>query len=360
MQKKTVSLPESYRILKNFGMFFSLDNLGIAPFPTEIAYLAHGNQIYLSCRSPKTHELRVHPIQASKHPWIRLTKKPDQKILHTPVSISLSEEQLEQHRSVNQRMNIDNEFVQDLRPFYALKLPISGQLLFIVTEKGKDRIVRNIAMSTLHQHSEFYLVSRHHTDGSTSRLLTFSRDGWDTTDRQIITVDKLHQIKMSQLPFPKKLPSDQTVPFMKLQITKNQKVVKEKTISIRYQKDYRPVKEYPIEDEPTHEVKAYFHPTMNSFEKAKLNEMVILSDKLSQTITEELKAVKLEKLQNTRKAFSYMTLLEYGNTQTFKVYLKKRANKTDIYLQDRKTKKSAKLSSDVARQVLKRLDDQSY
>jgi len=49
-------------------------------------------------------------------------------------------------------------------------------------------------------------------------------------------------------------------------------------------------------------------------------------------------------------------LLEYGNTQTFNVYLKKRANKTDLYLQDQRTKKSARLSGELARQVSEELE----
>ncbi len=358
MQNKTVSLPKSYRTLQSFGIFFTLNNLEIAPFPTEIVYLAHGNQMYLSCRSPKTQELRVHPIKASDHPWVRLTEGPDRIALQAPVSIPLKEEQLDQHVSVNQEMSADNEFAKDLKPFHAFQLPISGQLLFVMTESGKEHIIRNIAMSSLHQKGEFYLVSRRHIDGSTSRSLTFSRDGWDLADRQIMTAYKSNRIKTKQHSLPKTLPVNQTVPFVTFQFIKKERVVEEKTLSIRYQPVYRPVKEYQIEDEPTRGITAYFHPTMKSFEKAKLSEMVILPDKLSRTVAEELKAVTLEEPQGTRSPFSYMTLLEYGNTQTFQVYLKKRANKTDLYLQDQRTKKSTRLSGELARQVSEKLEEQ--
>lgn len=114
MQNKTVSLPKSYRTLETFGMFFTLNNLGIAPFPTEIVYLAQGNQMYLSCRSPKTQDLRVHPVKASDHPWVRLTKDSDHVALQAPVSIPLTEEQMDRHVSVNQEMSVDNEFAKDL------------------------------------------------------------------------------------------------------------------------------------------------------------------------------------------------------------------------------------------------------
>jgi len=355
MQNKTVSLPKSYRTLETFGMFFTLNNLGIAPFPTEIVYLAQGNQMYLSCRSPKTQDLRVHPVKASDHPWVRLTKDSDHVALQAPVSIPLTEEQMDRHVSVNQEMSVDNEFAKDLKPYHAFQLPISGQLLFVMTESGQEHIIRNIPLSSLHQQGEFYLVSRRHIDGSTSRSLTFSRDGWDMTDRQIMTADKSTRIKTKQLSLPKTLPVNQTVPFVILQDVKKERVVEEKTLSVRYRPLYRPVKEYQLEEEP-HGITAYFHPTMKSFEKAKLSEMVILPERLSRAMTEELKAVTLEEPQGTRTPFSYMTLLEYGNTQTFNVYLKKRANKTDLYLQDQRTKKSARLSGELARQVSEELE----
>ncbi|MGE6555721.1 hypothetical protein [Exiguobacterium artemiae] len=355
LQKKTVSLPKSYRTLQSFGIFFTLNDLEIAPFPTEIVYLAQGDQMYLACRSPKTQELRVHPVKASEHPWVRLTENPDQIALQAPVSVPLTEEQQDQHVSVNQAMSADNEFAKDLKPFHMFQLPMAGQLLFVMTESGQEHIIRNIPLSSLHQQGEFYLVSRRQIDGSTSRSLTFSRDGWDMADRQIMTADKFTRIKTKQHSLPKTLPVNQTVPFVTLQGIKKERVAEEKILSIRYQPVYRPVKEYQIEDEPTRGVTAYFHPTMRAFEKAKLSEMVILPNKLSRAITEELKAVTLEEPQGTRSPFSYMTLLEYGNTQTFNVYLKKRANKTDLYLQDQRTKKSARLSGELARQVSEKL-----
>jgi len=355
MQNKTVSLPKSYRTLESFGMIFTLNQPGVAPLPTEVVYLAQGNQMYLSCRSQKTQELRVHPVKASDHPWIRLTKGSDHVGLQAPVSIPLTKEQLDRHVSANQDMNADNEFAKELNPFHAFQLPMAGQLLFIMTESGQEHIIRNIPLSSHHQQGEFYLVSRRHIDGSTSRSLTFSRDGWDMTDRQIMTADKSTRIKTKQLSLPKTLPVNQTVPFVTLQVVKKERVVEEKTLSVRYRPLYRPVKEYQLEEE-AHGITAYFHPTMKSFEKAKLSEMVILPERLSRAMTEELKAVTLEKPQGTRTPFSYMTLLEYGNTQTFNVYLKKRANKTDLYLQDQRTKISARLSGELARQVIEEIE----
>ena len=358
MEKKTVPLPKSYRTLETFGMFFTLNNLEVAPFPTEIVYLAQDKQMYVSCRSPKTQKLRVHRVKAADHPWVRMAKGEDRVPMKAPAIIPLTKEQQDRHVSVNQEMSADNEFARDLEPFHAFQLPISGQLLFVMTESGKEHIIRNIPMSSLHQQAEFYLVSRRHMDGSTSRSLTFSRDGWDVTDRQIMTADKSTRIKTKQHSLPKTLPVNQTVPYLTLQVTKKERVVEEKTLSIRYQPVYRPVKEYQIEDEPTRGIAVYFHPTMKSFEKAKLSEMVILPNQLSRAVAEELKAVTLEEPQGTRSPFSYMTLLEYGNTQTFQVYLKKRANKTDLYLQDQRTKKSARLSGELARQVSKELEEQ--
>jgi hypothetical protein len=358
MEKKTVPLPKSYRTLQAFGMVFSLNDLEFQPTPTEVVYLAQGQQLYVSCRSSKTHELRVHRVKAADHPWVRVTKGQDRVPMKAPAIIPLTKEQQDRHVSVNQEMSADNEFSRDLEPFHAFQLPISGQLLFVMTESGKEHIIRNIPMSSLHQQAEFYLVSRRHMDGSTSRSLTFSRDGWDVTDRQIMTADKSTRIKTKQHSLPKTLPVNQTVPYLTLQVTKKERVVEEKTLSIRYQPVYRPVDEYQIEAEPTQGMTAYFHPTMTSFEKAKRSEMVTLPNQLSRAIAKELKAVTPEEPQGANTPFSYMTLLEDGNTQTFKVYVKKRANKTDLYLQEQRTKKSAKLSGDVARQVREKLEEQ--
>lgn len=355
LQNKTVDLPKSYRTLETFGLFFTLNDLEIAPLPTEIVYLAKGKQMYVSCRSPKNQQLRVHPVKVSDHPWVRLTESPDRTALQAPVSIPLTEEQSDHHLAVNQEMSADNEFAKDLKPVHALQLPMAGQLLFVMTESGQEHIVRNIPLSSLHQQGEFYLVSRRHLDGSTSRSLTFSRDGWDMTDRHILTADKSARIKTQQYAFPKTLPVNQNVPFATLQVTKKGRITEEKMLSVRYRPVYRPVKEYQLEDEPRG-ITAYFHPTMKSFEQAKHSEMVILPERLSRAVAEELKTVTLEKPQGASSPFSYMTLLEYGNTQTFHVYLKKRANKTDLYLQDQRTKKSARLSGELARQISEELE----
>ena len=173
-----------------------------------------------------------------------------------------------------------------------------------------------------------------------------------------MTAYKSDLIRMKQYPLPKTLPLNQTIPFVTLQIKGDQQMVEEKTLSIRYQPVYRPVDEYQIEAEPTQGMTAYFHPTMTSFEKAKRSEMVTLPNQLSRAIAKELKAVTPEEPQGANTPFSYMTLLEDGNTQTFKVYVKKRANKTDLYLQEQRTKKSAKLSGDVARQVIEQLEEE--
>lgn len=358
MEKKTVSLPKSYRTLQTFGMFFTLNDLELQPTPTEVVYLAQGQQLYVSCRSSKTHELRVHRVKAADHPWVRVTKGQDRAPMKAPALIPLTKEQQDRHVSTNRDTTAENEFARDLKPFYGLQLPVSGQLLFVMTESGKEHVIRNIPMSSLHQQAEFYLVSRRHADGSTSRSLTFSRYDWEIMDRQIMTAYKSDLIRMKQYPLPKTLPLNQTIPFVTLQIKGDQQIVEEKTLSIRYQPVYRPVDEYQIEAEPTQGMTAYFHPTMTSFEKAKRSEMVTLPNQLSRAIAKELKAVTPEEPQGANTPFSYMTLLEDGNTQTFKVYVKKRANKTDLYLQEQRTKKSAKLSGDVARQVIEQLEEE--
>ncbi|ASI35470.1 MULTISPECIES: hypothetical protein [unclassified Exiguobacterium] len=357
--KKTTALPSSYRILNTYEMYFSLKTLEMYGAQTEVFYLAEKENLYLACRSRDTHQLKIHPVEAKDHPWVKVEQGTDKTPLQTPTFFPVTEKQRTRHADQNREAKTEGDFSRRLAPFHNLHMPIAGQILVILTENNKEHVLVDVPTSFINQTTDFYLTTRPSGNGAnaTYHSITFESPGWYLQDRIVMTTYDQEKVDMTYHPLPETLTANQTIPYVTLRAKNDLDDMEEKTLSLRYQPVYQKVKLFEMDDEERNDgIKGFLHPTIESLQEGNIRKIGIMPDELSLALANELKQVTLEQPQGNKPSLQYFTLVDKGKTQTFTVYLKKRAQKTDVYLQDTTSKKGTKLSGELAAQLAEQIE----
>lgn len=348
--KNVVKMPKQYRTLDTYGLYFSLQNIGTYTSPIELQYIAQGNQFYLTCRSQKTFRLSAHPIKQADHPWLKQTSGQDRTPITAPtLNVHTSDKATKRKQEV---VDVSNQ-VQRV----SVELPSKGQLLLIEEEDGQKETIFGLPASFTY--SEFELSLEKTTDGlpSTTFTLQFKGDQY-LNQRDVLRNLGKRPVKLTYHPLPDTLPADKTIPYLTFRSTDAEQPVT-KTISLRYETD---VKDIPVHGfngigDDNKKIQGFLHPNDTALREADFRQLSLLSDKLAKQVADELKEVTLETPQGNRADVRYLTLIQSGKLQTFDVYLKARANKTDVYLKDIRTKKAAKLSGEVAANLLTEVEE---
>lgn len=359
MNKKTVELPSSYRILNTYEMYFSLKTLEMYGAQTEVFYLAEKENLYLACRSRDTHQLKIHPVKAKDHPWVEVDQGTDKKPLQAPTFFPVTEKQRTRHADQNREAKTEGDFSRRLAPFHNLHMPIAGQILVILTENNKEHVLVDVPTSFINQTTDFYLTTRPSGNGAnaTYHSINFESPGWYLQDRIVMTTYDQEKVDMTYHSLPETLTANQTIPYVTLRAKNDLGDMEEKTLSLRYQPVYQKVKLFEMDDEERNDgIEGFLHPTIESLQEGNIRKIGIVTDELSQALANELKQVTLEQPQGQKPTLQYLTLIDKGKTQTFTVYLKKRAQKTDVYLQDTTSKKGTKLSGELAAQLAEQIE----
>ena len=349
--KKTAPLPKQYRTLGEYGLYFNLQQIGTYTPPIELQYIATGDTYYLTCRSPKTYRVTAHPIQLKNHPWLKPTSGQERKPITEPALTV---------RTYNKAAKRKEEVVGVSKNVQRLSIefPVTGQIVFLEKEKdGKQKPLFGLPASF--SYPEIELSFEKTTDGlpSMTYTLMIKSDQYFNQEDIINRMGK-QSIDLTYHPLPDVLPVNKTIPYVTFQSKDTEKPLN-KTISLRYEttvKDIRPRGFNGIGND-NKEIHGFLHPNDAALKEGNFRQLSLLPDKLAKRISNDLKEVSLEKLQGKRADIRYMTLIQNGKSQSFEVYLKARANKTDIYVKDAKTKKTAKLSGEVATDLLTELED---
>ncbi|WP_214766127.1 MULTISPECIES: hypothetical protein [unclassified Exiguobacterium] len=357
--KKTTALLSSYRILNTYEMYFSLKTLEMYAAQTEVFYLAEKENLYLACRSRDTHQLKIHPVEAKDHPWVKVEQGTDKTPLQAPTFFPVTEKQRTRHADQNREAKTEGDFSRRLAPFHNLHMPIAGQILVILTENNKEHVLVDVPTSFINQTTDFYLTTRPSGNGAnaTYHSITFESPGWYLQDRIVMTTYDQEKVDMTYHPLPETLTANKTIPYVTLRAKNDLDDMEEKTLSLRYQPVYQKVKLFEMDDEERNDgIEGFLHPTIESLQEGNIRKIGIMPDELSLALANELKQVTLEQPQGNKPSLQYFTLVDKGKTQTFTVYLKKRAQKTDVYLQDTTSKKGTKLSGELAAQLAEQIE----
>ncbi|MGX8238193.1 hypothetical protein [Exiguobacterium undae] len=349
--KKTASLPKQYRTLGEYGLYFNLEQVGTYTPPIELQYIATGDTYYLTCRSPKTNRLTAHQIQLKNHPWLKPTSGQERSPITEPVLAVRTYSKAEKRKA--EAVDV-SQHVQRL----SIEFPVTGQLVF--SEKDEDGQQQSLfGLPASFFQPKLELSFEKTTDGlpSTTYALMIKSDQYFNQENIVKSIGE-PTVDLTYHPLPDVLPANKTIPYVTFRSKDTEKPLN-KTISLRYEtkvKDIR-VRGFNGIGNDNKEIHGFLHSNDAALKEGNFRQLSLLPDKLAKRISNDLKEVTLEKVQGKRTDIRYMTLIQNGKSQSFELYLKERANKTDIYVKDTKTKKAAKLSGEVAANLLTEVEE---
>ena len=314
-------------------------------------YIATGDTYYLTCRSPKTNRLTAHPIQLKEHPWLKSTSGQERSPITEPALTV---------RTYNKAAKRKAEAVDVSKNVQRLSIefPVTGQLVFLEKEEdGQQQPLFGLPASFSYPKLELSFEKT--TEGLSSKTyaLMIKSDQYFNQEDVVKTIGK-QAVDLTYHPLPDILPVNKTIPYVTFQSKDTEKPLN-KTISLRYEttvKDIR-VRGFNGIGNDNKEIHGFLHPNDAALKEGNFRQLSLLPDKLAKQVSNDLKEVTLEKTQGKRADIRYMTLIQNGKSQSFELYVKARANKTDIYVKDTKTKKTAKLSGKVAADLLTEVEE---
>ncbi|AFS70571.1 hypothetical protein [Exiguobacterium antarcticum] len=348
--KNVVAMPKHYRTLDTYGLYFNLQQIGTHTRPIELQYIATDKDYFVTCRSPKTFRLTAHPIQLQDHPWLKQTDGLEHSLISEPaLTPRLSDKATKRkHEVVDVSGNIQR---------VSIEFPVTGQVVVLEKEDGKQKTLFGLPASFAYPTLELSVEKT--TDGlpSSTYALLLKGDLYQNQQDLVKSFGK-QSAKLTYHPLPDVLAADKTIPYLTLQSEDPEQPMK-KTISLRYETTVKdiPVRGFNGVGTDNKEIHGFLHPNEAALREGNFRQLSLLSDKLAKRIADELKDVTLEKPQGKRADVRYLSLIQDGKIQTFDMYLKTRANKTDLYLKDIRTQKAAKLSGELATAVTAELED---
>lgn len=349
-KKHIVTMPKRYRTLDTYGLYFNLQQLGNYTAPIELQYISTGNDYYLTCRSPKTSRLTTHSIQLNDHPWLKQKKGQEFSAVAEPVLTTRTFEKAmkRKHEVIDETGQIRRVFVQ---------FPVTGQVVFLEEEDGQQQPLFGLPASFVYQKLELSIEKT--TDGLPSTTYTLLlKDDLYQNQQDLLTHHGKQSARLTYHPLPDVLPANKTIPYLTLR-SEDPEEPMHKTISLRYETTVKdlPVRGFNGIGTDNKEIHGFLHPNEEALREGNFRQLSLISDKLAKRIADELKDVTLEKPQGSRADIRYLTLIQDGKVQTLDLYLKTRANKTDFYVKDIRTKKTAKLSGKLATALAAELED---
>lgn len=348
--KNVVAMPKHYRTLDTYGLYFNLQQIGTHTRPIELQYIATDKDYFVTCRSPKTFRLTAHPIQLQDHPWLKQTDGLEHSLISEPaLTPRLSDKATKRkHEVVDVSGNIQR---------VSIEFPVTGQVVVLEKEDGKQKTLFGLPASFAYPTLELSVEKT--TDGlpSSTYALLLKGDLYQNQQDLVKSFGK-QSAKLTYHPLPDVLAADKTIPYLTLQSEDPEQPMK-KTISLRYETTAKdiPVRGFNGVGTDNKEIHGFLHPNEAALREGNFRQLSLLSDKLAKRVADELKDVTLEKPQGKRADVRYLSLIQDGKIQTFDMYLKTRANKTDLYLKDIRTQKAAKLSGELATAVTAELED---